>query len=133
MAGTGISGALAIAAAFRAEGGASRYVCDDCQLSGQLAATTKWTKCLLVWSVRAEAYAEGLPFLPQVKGTPGLEVVVQVTGPGRERLDMDVMLRGWVGGGGGRTWVYVSGPDAFITAGEEACKRAGAEYYGARW
>ena len=37
------------------------------------------------------------------------------------------------GGGGGRTWCYLSGPNAFIEGGERACRRVGVEYYGARW
>ena len=37
------------------------------------------------------------------------------------------------GGSGGRTWCYVSGPNAFIEGGERACRRVGVEYYGARW
>lgn len=39
-------------------------------------------------------------------------------------------------GGAASTWVYISGPNAFIKAGEEACrerKGRGVDYYGARW
>lgn len=34
------------------------------------------------------------------------------------------------------TWVYISGPNPFIAAGEEACKKRhgkGVDWYGAKW
>lgn len=31
------------------------------------------------------------------------------------------------------TWVYLSGPNAYIASGEKACKETGIDYYGARW
>lgn len=36
----------------------------------------------------------------------------------------------------GDMWVYISGPNPFIAAGEKACKARqgrGVEWYGARW
>lgn len=33
----------------------------------------------------------------------------------------------------GPVWVYLSGPNAFITTGEKACQEMGLDYYGARW
>lgn len=34
----------------------------------------------------------------------------------------------------GKIWVYLSGPNPFIQAGEAACKASGGvEWFGARW
>lgn len=76
--------------------------------------------------------------------TPGFEFRVHLTGPGRKRLDAPGTLNEILHEGppekssaaAGRTWVYISGPNAFISAGEEACKAReaeGVDSYGARW
>ena len=64
--------------------------------------------------------------------TPGLEVRPYLTGKGRDRMDMDKALNS-ITENGGRTWVYLSGPNNFIEAGEMACRRSGVDFFGARW
>ncbi|KAL8792200.1 MAG: hypothetical protein Q9195_005222 [Heterodermia aff. obscurata] len=61
VAGTGISGAIAIAAAYSAQ---------FTSPSPPSLAKPKWKKCLIIWSVREADYVE-LPFFG--RGTPGLE------------------------------------------------------------
>jgi len=74
--------------------------------------------------------------------TSALEVKLHLTGNGRERLLVDnaldqILLENEkLFRGVGSTWVYISGPSAFISAGEEACKKRksrGVEWYGAKW
>ncbi len=68
--------------------------------------------------------------------TPGLEIQTWKTGQGRERVDVDAVLsdvreKEPVGG---RTWVYISGPNPFIEGAKRACKAAGdVEFYAASW
>lgn len=73
-----------------------------------------------------------------------MEVRPWLTGGGRERLDLrqaiedggkDGAEAGVQGGGvrGKDTWVYISGPNAFIQQGEAACREAGVGFFGARW
>ena len=64
--------------------------------------------------------------------TPGLEVRPFLTGKGRDRMDMDKELNS-ITENGGRSWVYLSGPNMFIEAGESACRRSGVDFFGARW
>ena len=64
--------------------------------------------------------------------TPGLEVRPFLTGKTRGRLNMDDTIDS-LKEKGGRTWVYISGPNPFIEAGEKACRRAGVDFFGARW
>lgn len=67
-----------------------------------------------------------------------------MTGGGRQRLsvgdELDEILKTNVNEGSpgspASTWVYISGPNAFIEAGETACKERqmrGLEWYGAKW
>lgn len=71
---------------------------------------------------------------------------VHFTGKGRKRLDPSKCLEEVLGGSGlvksegvmADTWVYISGPNKFITAGEQACKERRAsgkaiDWYGAKW
>ena len=67
-----------------------------------------------------------------VDTTPGLEVRPFLTGAGRDRVNMGETIDS-VKKNGGRTWVYISGPNAFIEAGERACRRSGVDFFGARW
>ena len=89
-----------------------------------------WKRCIIHWSVREIEYI-ALPFFHEAE-RPGLEVRPHLTGKGRPRLDMEGAIRD-LGEQGGKTWVYLSGPNAFIEAGERACRECGVEYYGARW
>ena len=75
-----------------------------------------------------------LPFFKE-EDNPGLEVRTHLTGPSHGRLNMEKTISDICAAeeGGGRTWVYLSGPNAFISTGEAACRKVGVEYYGARW
>ena len=67
-----------------------------------------------------------------VDSTPGLEVRSFVTGEGRGRIDMEETIDS-IKENGARTWVYISGPNSFIEAGEKACRRSDVDFFGARW
>ena len=67
-----------------------------------------------------------------VDTTPGLEVRPFLTGKGRDRMKMEESINS-ITENGGRTWVYLSGPNMFIEAGEKACRRSGVDFFGARW
>ena len=132
VAGTGISGAIAIAAAFnritlKEQGGITE--------TGPYVTKSRWHKCIIVWSVKATDDIE-LPFIEPM--AYGLELLKFQTGSGRSRLDLGSELTKLMKDAG-RTWVYISGPNAFINAGEEAClglkqsQGANLEFYGARW
>ncbi|KAL8831933.1 MAG: hypothetical protein Q9191_000573 [Dirinaria sp. TL-2023a] len=132
VAGTGISGAIAIAAAFnqlaRKEQGHSIE-------TGTPMTKSQWDRCIILWSVKATDDIE-LPFIEPM--AHGLELIKFQTGPGRKRLDLAGELTKLMKDAG-RTWVYISGPNSFIDAGEEAClgfrQREGVnlDFYGARW
>ncbi len=161
VAGTGVSGAIAIAGAFtelertRAaelkasnEMGVGNVPCAFAGLPLRV-----WERCVVVWSVRAEDYVD-LPFLkgdapnpfilqlepladlhvPEVNPASSLEVRIHKTGGDRPRLDIEQTLASISGDSPkSSVWVYLSGPNRFIEAGEKACKAApGVDYYGAR-
>ena len=65
----------------------------------------------------------------------GLEVHTHLTGEGRPRLDMNKTLSSIVDESpGDSVWVYLSGPNRFIEAGEQACQAlSGVAWYAARW
>ena len=181
VAGTGISGAIAIAAAFSAQGpsknenthaiadafampsphyeernpmeairgidegekpdrSADERAATTCQMPAPTGQERTWRRCIIVWSVRETEYIK-LPFFKEAEN-PGLEVRAHLTGPGHQRLDMEQTVREICesertpSGVPGRTWVYLSGPNAFIETGEKACRTLapmGVEFYGARW
>ena len=124
VAGTGISGAISIAAAFA----------DQARLRAEGNGTaSQWARCVLVWTVREADYVE-LPFI-QPSRVNGLEIRVHKTGNGQKRLDAGAIISELVDEkGSGKCWAYISGPNAFIIGAEDACKKIpGLEYYGARW
>lgn len=138
VAGTGISGALAIATAFteRHRSTTALLAVEKQQLieppsagSGSL----PWRRCIIVWSVKATEEVP-LPFI-NASTTEGLELKTYPTGPGRDRVDMRQTLAEIQSQDpSGRTWVYISGPKAFITAGEGACKAVGGvDIFAASW
>ena len=185
VAGTGISGALAISGAFkelerqsaaplngkttnvrpRCSTGSANTQAGSIVLSG----TEKdriWTRCIVIWSVREDQYI-ALPALkskhrlsfyrpsssPLTKATlltnalagsqcSGLEAQIHLTGNGRKRLSVGDALDDILKSGRESlrstppsTWVYISGPNAFIEGVELACKKRkdkGVEWYGAR-
>ena len=129
VAGTGISGALAIAAAFNHTARRER----EAKMDEKSTISRRWLKCVIIWSVRVDDDIP-LPFLEPM--SEGLELRRFLTGEGRKRVDLEEELGGSAEGGG-RTWVYISGPDSFISAGKEACKnvkkKADVDYYAASW
>ena len=173
VAGTGVSGAIAIAAAFSAQSATDRERAvsastaltaeskaepieqpavtsegkgtitrlpnnrlstpediPSCQLPGRNKNT--WKRCIIVWSVREADYIR-LPFFKEEE-TPGLEVRTHLTGQGHARVNMEKTISEISASEpGGRTWVYLSGPNAFIEIGEKACRALGLDFYGARW
>ena len=66
---------------------------------------------------------------------PGLEMKTYLTGQGRKRVDVEEVLKNVAEKEPrtGRTWVYVSGPNAFIEGAKRSCKEAEVEFYGASW
>lgn len=71
-----------------------------------------------------------------------LQVQIHKTGNNRPRLDIAQTLASIRADGDAKVedsvWVYISGPNKFIEAGEKACKAAaagggGIGWYGARW
>ncbi|MCJ1371147.1 hypothetical protein MMC20_002362, partial [Loxospora ochrophaea] len=137
VAGTGISGAIAIAGAF-AESKMSKFRCEHRGIAHRRACSSrdsssrKWKRCIIVWSVRDEHYID-LPFFQELKSS-GLEVQTHLTGEGRSRLDMVETLQSIHKDDSGSLWVYLSGPNRFIEAGEKACRAlAGVDWFAARW
>ena len=166
VAGTGVSGAIAIAAAFRSRPTTEALEpkttmlgqehIDRASLERNLSilsssepsgAARVWKRCVVVWSVREADYID-LPFWhgkrasflfgqidPNsvvVNTTPGLEVRPFLTGKGGGRVNMEETIKS-IKETGGRTWVYLSGPNPFIEAGERVCRRTGVDFFGARW
>ncbi|KUJ09556.1 uncharacterized protein LY89DRAFT_675728 [Mollisia scopiformis] len=138
VAGTGVSGALAIAGAFKELERQSLQVTStpnsEAERKSSVSTSRIWTRCVVIWSVREEHFIQ----LPELSSAPssGLDVRVHLTGPGKQRLSVDDALDRILGEGASSTWVYISGPNAFIAAGEMACKKRqerGVEWYGARW
>ncbi|OBT84862.1 hypothetical protein VE02_05898 [Pseudogymnoascus sp. 03VT05] len=144
VAGTGISGALAIISAFAAQktrdarNAAETDMCAPGTCSAvqepvpvPVGGRRMWERCVVVWSVREADYI-ALPALTD-HGISNLEVQVHLTGNGRPRLDIVKTLAD-VREGENKTWVYLSGPNEFIQAGEVACRASeGVEWFGARW
>ena len=127
VAGSGVSGALAIGAAFNATHAA---VSSSSSAPGT---SRTWSHCLVFWSVKSGSEIE-LPFLEPM--APGLEVRKFLTGGGRERVDLEKEVLH--ASGGGRTWVYISGPKQYITNAKAVCqnvRRSGVnlDFYAASW
>lgn len=138
VAGTGISGALAIATAFaeRTRSATALLAVEKQQMIEPHPAGSRsmpWRRCILVWSVKATEEVP-LPFI-NASMTEGLELKTYPTGPGHKRVDMGRTLAEiQTEDPSGRTWVYISGPKPFITAGEEACRTVGGvECFAASW
>lgn len=172
VAGTGVSGALAIAGMFKELErqdaipdfrSPSLTVKLGVRVSRDTSPQTRmWTRCVVLWSVRSENFIDlpGLksqslkftcPFIATIANflaaTPNsaLDVRIHLTGDGRPRLSvgdaLDEILSedeqdSLQASGDAKMWVYISGPNAFISNGEGACRerqQRGVEWYGARW
>ena len=147
VAGTGISGALAIGSAFNkhASEPSPSLPAEDYPKQRR-----RWTCCTIIWSVKADEDIE-LPFLEP--RSSGLEVRKFLTGRKRSetkvnenqlvgsRVNLEREMNGLVFPTTGemrRTWVYISGPKQFIASAKTACKiveKAGAmmDVYAASW
>lgn len=116
VAGTGISGALAIASAF------NHVASHDTPSPAESEAQTrrKWKRCIIIWSVKADDDIV-LPFLEPM--AHGLELRKFLTGGGRQRVDLPTELGDVLEDHErDRCWVYISGPDPFISGAKEACR-----------
>ena len=134
VAGTGISGAIAIATAFtELNASQSEQSLPEEKSTTSLSQPRRspWRRCIIVWSVRATDYVD----IPFFEHKPGLEIRNCLTGPGRQRIDLGQTLTEILTDDpGGKTWVYVSGPKPFIEAGKTACKASDrVDYYAASW
>lgn len=139
VAGTGISGAIAIAAAFN-----HAALNDTTEAAAAAVPTRKWRRCAIIWSVKESDDIDLSPFLDPK--ADGFELRKCLTGPGRSRVDLertlsDICSQGRTDGhpcGGRRSWVYISGPNKFIESGKEACRavkrlEADLDFYAASW
>ncbi|USW58985.1 Putative ferric reductase transmembrane component-like domain-containing protein [Septoria linicola] len=144
VAGTGLSGALAIAAAFQAQRSGAKISCatsaialtEDALVEDACTMPAKrenlWTRCVVVWTVREKDYTH-IPFVEELK-CEGLEIQVHKTGNGLPRLDMDKALSDIVEQDGKSSWCYISGPGGFISSAERACEKVqGMSWFAARW
>ncbi|KAI9809562.1 MAG: hypothetical protein M1827_006797 [Pycnora praestabilis] len=166
VAGTGVSGALAIAGAFKEQERQLATIADAGSQAGQpnfaerkfgevasknerhdsimiIPKDRVWKRCIVIWSVREDDYID-LPALRNTS-TSALEVRVHFTGKGRSRLSVGDALDEFLSADGeelrtssglASMWVYLSGPNAFIAAGEAACKareERRVDWFGAKW
>ncbi|KAI4254637.1 MAG: hypothetical protein LQ352_002985 [Teloschistes flavicans] len=118
VAGTGVSGAIAIAGAFRAL--QRSRVTDEPAPPANERARPRWQTCTIAWSVRHNDYTD-LPFL---EPSADLTVRVCLTGPGRPRQNIkDIMVetRNEIGPDAS-IWTYISGPKGFIENAKTICK-----------
>ena len=117
VAGTGVTGAISIAAAF------NYAAASDFNDSARKGFTLrKWRRCIIMWSVKETEDIE-LPFIePKAQG---LELRKYLTGPGRSRVNLGQALSEICvkeRSEGGCSWVYISGPDKYVDSGREACQ-----------
>ena len=117
VAGTGVTGAISIAAAFN-------YAAtnDFNNSTRKVSPLRKWRRCIIIWSVRETEDIE-LPFIePKAEG---LELRKCLTGPARSRVDLGLALSEICvkeRREGDSSWVYISGPDKYVDSGREACQ-----------
>lgn len=160
VAGTGLSGAIAIAAAFQAQRSLPRTEWkaspEDIPATTGAACTMVasngpfyWKRCIVIWTVRESDFVD----VPYITGRfdpasaymvyadnqkdiecEGLEFRVHKTGGGRPRLDTRKTLAEICKGEAQDTWCYISGPGGFIAGAEQACSDVkGLTYFAARW
>ena len=117
VAGTGVTGAVSIAAAFN-----YAAMNDINNSTRKVSPSRKWRRCIIIWSVKETEDIE-MPFIePKAEG---LELRKCLTGPGRSRVDLGQALSEICvkeRKEGGSSWVYISGPDKYIDSGREACQ-----------
>ena len=118
VAGTGISGAIAIAGSFNALH-KSGSTADPRSLESPSLGPV-WQRCIVSWSVREEDYVA----LPHLERTPDVEVQICLTGSGRPRLNVEQLMsrvRATMPIDAG-IWTYISGPKGFIDNAKKICK-----------
>ncbi|KAI4196727.1 MAG: hypothetical protein LQ350_006373 [Teloschistes chrysophthalmus] len=118
VAGTGVSGAIAIAGAFRALQRSRETNESAPSIHERLG--PRWQTCTIAWSVRESDYTD-LPFL---EPSPDLTVRVCLTGPGRPRQNIQEIMdetRKKIGPDAS-IWTYISGPKGFIENAKTICK-----------
>ncbi|KAL8691469.1 MAG: hypothetical protein Q9218_003313 [Villophora microphyllina] len=118
VAGTGVSGAIAIAGTFNAL--QSLLVTGKSVSSSDARPRSTWRKCVIAWSIRETDYAD----LPGLQETSNLSVQVCLTGPGRPRQNIqDIMTETRKNiGPDASIWTYISGPKGFIENAKTICK-----------
>jgi hypothetical protein len=140
VAGTGVTGAIALASAFHAQKRASRTSLVPSEYSaGEYGSEvallpktmtqdkhitftkSRWSRCVLVWTVRDSEYVE-LPGISELK-CDGLDIQIYRTGGGAPRPDLDNIVRETCGGRGRDCWAYICGPEAYVETAERACKQ----------
>ncbi|KAI5370368.1 Putative ferric reductase transmembrane component-like domain-containing protein [Septoria linicola] len=112
VAGTGISGAIAIAWAF------------DAQNRARLASDTSsphWSRLVVVWTVREKDYVD-IPEILQLQ-SKGLDFRIHQTGAGRVRPNIAAILAELCAGNGDESWTYICGPSGFVSTAERACMK----------
>lgn len=133
VAGTGISGAIAIGSAFTElhRSPSNIPLVENPPTKTPNPFIPPWQRCIILWSVKATDVIE-IPFLELCEG---LEIRNCLTGPGRERIDIGRTIGEITKSDPqGRTWVYISGPRAYIDNAKSACKALGGlDWYAASW
>ncbi|KAI4270084.1 MAG: hypothetical protein L6R38_007238 [Xanthoria sp. 2 TBL-2021] len=130
VAGTGISGAIAIAGAFSALQTLRSTAASG--ISKSDSSKFVWRRCVIVWSVRGKDHVDLLPLMP----TSEVELQVCLTGPGKPRQDITAILSGITQNmpPNASTWAYISGPKGFIQNAKRVCKATSkVEYHAASW
>ena len=130
VAGTGISGAIAIAGAFSAlQTSHSAAALGNPTPNSSLPV---WRRCIINWSVRETDYSDILPLMP----TSDIELQISLTGSGKPRQDIAALLSRMTQDmpPNASAWAYISGPRGFIENAKRACKATPrVEYYAASW
>ena len=151
VAGTGLSGAIAIAAAFQAQQRARpRSTLRAPALARTMASesTRLWERCIVIWTVREDSFVDMQEFFRRkcalhlcenyqriiALESPGLEFRVHKTGGAQPRPNMSEALMGICGDKGRDCWCYISGPNGFISAAEQSCSQIKSlNWFAARW
>ncbi|KAL8721672.1 MAG: hypothetical protein Q9181_007656 [Wetmoreana brouardii] len=130
VAGTGVSGAVAIAAAFHTS--QRLHSAGGAPSPDSSRPKSTWQKCLIAWSVREKDYID----LPCLEQSPNLEIQLCLTGPGKPRQNIKKIMaeaRNTVGPGAA-IWAYISGPKGFTENAKTVCKAMPCvDYHAASW
>lgn len=121
VAGTGISGAMAIAGAFSALQ-QKRLVADaeSSKSPESFSQGPAWRRCIINWSVREQDFVN----LPDLEQSLGVDFQVNLTGSGRQRPNMKRIMSEIreTMPPDAAIWSYISGPKGFIENAKMVCK-----------